>query len=115
MQHLLDVAKSEFGVDAEITRWQPTTGSATETSADEKIVQVGLEASRRYGQSNPGPFGFQGGCDLVHFRTLGAKGIVLGPGDLAVAHKPDEFVPVEEFITTASIYYDIAVAMLVAE
>lgn len=115
IQQLLDVAQQQFGVEAEIVRWQPTTGGATQTSADEKIVQVGLAASQRYGQSDPGPYGFQGGCDLVHFRALGAKGIVIGPGSLAVAHKPDEFVPIEEFIATASIYFDIAIAMLGAD
>ncbi len=115
IQQLLDVAKQQFDLSAEIVRWQPTTGGATETSADEKIVKVGLEACRRHGQSDAGPYGFQGGCDLVHFRTIGTKGIVIGPGDLAVAHKPDEFVPIEEFITCAAIYLDIAIAMMPVE
>ena len=41
----------------------------------------------------------------------GATGIVLGPGDLAVAHKPDEFVPIAE-LEAAAIYRDLALAML---
>jgi acetylornithine deacetylase len=48
----------------------------------------------------------------VHFRSVGAKGTVIGPGSLAVAHKPDEFVPVAEFEAAASIYRDVALAML---
>jgi acetylornithine deacetylase/succinyl-diaminopimelate desuccinylase len=60
----------------------------------------------------PGPFGFQGACDLVHFRGIGAQGTVIGPGDLAMAHKPDEFVPVDEFIAASLIYRDIATTML---
>ncbi|PWW02716.1 M20 family metallopeptidase [Mangrovibacter plantisponsor] len=112
IQQLLDTARQQFNVDAEIIGWQPTTGGATETDSNESIVQASLEACRRHGQPEPGPFGFQGGCDLVHFRTLGAKGVVIGPGSLAVAHKPDEFVPVEEFISAAYIYLDIALAML---
>ncbi len=47
----------------------------------------------------------------MHFRSLGAKGVVIGPGSLAVAHKPDEFVPVDEFIAAAYLYLDIALAM----
>lgn len=109
---LLALAQHESGVEAEIVRWQPTTGGATETDSSEAIVQAGLTACRAHGQPEPGPFGFQGGCDLVHFRALGAKGIVVGPGSLAVAHKPDEFVPLEEFIAAAHIYIDIARAML---
>ena len=58
------------------------------------------------------PIGFQGGCDLVHFSSVGAEGTVIGPGDLAVAHKPDEFVPLDEFITSSLIYRDVALAML---
>lgn len=115
LQQLLDHARAHSGVEAEIIAWQPTTGGATETDSSEAIVQHSLEACRRHGQPEPGPFGFQGGCDLVHFRTLGAKGVVIGPGALAVAHKPDEFVPVEEFIAAASIYLDIALAMLPVE
>ncbi|MFU9138743.1 M20 family metallopeptidase [Erwinia tasmaniensis] len=112
LQQLLETAKQQFGVEAEIVAWQPTTGGATETDSTEAIVQAGLAACRRHGQAEPGPFGFQGGCDLVHFRALGAKGVVIGPGSLAVAHKPDEFVPVDEFIAAAEIYLDIALAML---
>ncbi|WLI77371.1 M20 family metallopeptidase [Kosakonia sp. H02] len=115
LQQLLEHAKATSGIEAEITAWQPTTGGATETDSSEAIVQHSLTACRRHGQAQPGPFGFQGGCDLVHFRALGAKGVVIGPGSLAVAHKPDEFVPVEEFIAAASIYLDVALAMLAQE
>ncbi|PLL95577.1 acetylornithine deacetylase, partial [Klebsiella michiganensis] len=115
LQQLLDHAYAHAGVEAEIIAWQPTTGGATQTDSSEAIVEQSLAACRRHGQSEPGPFGFQGGCDLVHFRSLGAKGVVIGPGSLAVAHKPDEFVPVDEFIAAADIYLDIALAMLPPE
>ncbi|CAK9886054.1 MAG: hypothetical protein XXXJIFNMEKO3_02478 [Candidatus Erwinia impunctatus] len=78
-------------------------------------MQRSLNACLRHGQPHPGPFGFQGGCDLVHFRALGARGVVIGPGSLAVAHKPDEFVPAEEFFAAAAIYLDVALAMLPRE
>lgn len=112
IQHLLASAYASSGVEAEIIGWQATTGGATETDSSEAIVQHSLTACRRHGQPEAGPFGFQGGCDLVHFRALGAKGVVIGPGSLAVAHKPDEFVPVDEFIAAAAIYLDVALAML---
>ena len=74
--------------------------------------QTPLDAARRHGVEKPGPFGFQGGCDLVHFRAAGAEGVVIGPGSLAVAHKPDEFVPEDEFIPSSLVYRDVARAML---
>jgi acetylornithine deacetylase/succinyl-diaminopimelate desuccinylase len=109
---LLALARERFGVRAEIVGYKATTGGATETALDTPIVQASLAASRAHGVARPGPFGFQGGCDLVHFRKLGAQGTVIGPGDLAVAHKPDEFVPLDEFVTASLIYRDVAKAML---
>jgi acetylornithine deacetylase/succinyl-diaminopimelate desuccinylase family protein len=109
---LLIVARERFGVRAEIVDYKATTGGATETATDMPIVQASLAACRAHGVAKPGPFGFQGGCDLVHFSSVGAEGTVIGPGDLAVAHKPDEFVPVDEFITSSLIYRDVALAML---
>ena len=109
---LLMLALERFGLRAEVVDYKATTGGATETALDSPIVQASLAASRAHGVAKPGPFGFQGGCDLVHFRSIGTQGTVIGPGDLAVAHKPDEFVPVDEFITSSLIYRDVAKAML---
>ncbi len=109
---LLKDAYDRFGVKAEIVGYKATTGSATETAGDQPIVVASLEACRENGTTDPGPFGFQGGCDLVHFRSLGAQGTVIGPGSLSVAHKPDEFVPLDEFVTCSVIYRDVARKML---
>jgi acetylornithine deacetylase/succinyl-diaminopimelate desuccinylase len=109
---LLALAQARFGVRAEIIDYKATTGGATETAIDSPIVQASMAACRSYGVVDPGPFGFQGGCDLVHFRQIGVQGTVIGPGDLSVAHKPDEFVPTEEFVTASLIYRDVAISML---
>ena len=109
---LLRLANDRFGLRAEIVEWKPTTGGATETAPERPIVQASLAACRTHGIAEPGPFGFQGACDLVHFRSTGAEGVVVGPGSLSMAHKADEFVPVEEFVTSSLIYRDIAKAML---
>ncbi|MDR3514283.1 MAG: M20 family metallopeptidase [Azospirillaceae bacterium] len=109
---LLATAQARYGIRAEIVDFKPTTGGATETPASAPIVQAALTACRNNGVAAPGPYGFQGGCDLVHFRALGASGVVIGPGDLAVAHKAEEFVPLDEFINAARIYHDLALTML---
>lgn len=114
IEGLLKLAAQKFGVRAEVIEWVPTTGGATETAPDHPVVTASLAASRRYGAKVDAPQGFQGGCDLVHFRTLGAQGTVIGPGALAVAHKPNEFVPVDEFVSSSLIYRDVALAMLKA-
>ncbi len=109
---LLKEAHDRFGVKAEIVDYKATTGSATETAGDHPVVLASLTSCKENGTADPGPFGFQGGCDLVHFRALGAQGTVIGPGSLSVAHKADEFVPLDEFITCSLIYRDVARKML---
>ncbi len=111
---LSNVAAKKFGVRAEILEYIATTGGATETALNHPIVIASLAASRRHGAKVTTPQGFQGACDLVHFRSVGAQGTVIGPGSLAVAHKPDEFVPVDEFIAASLIYQDVALEMLKA-
>jgi acetylornithine deacetylase/succinyl-diaminopimelate desuccinylase len=109
---LLRTAHERFGLRAEIVDYRATTGGATQTATGEPIVQASLAACRAHGAADPGPFGFQGACDLVHFSGAGAKGTIIGPGALAVAHKPDEFVPVDELMAASLIYRDVALAML---
>ena len=109
---LTAAAAMKFGVRADILEYVATTGGATETALDHPIVIASLAASRRHGAKVTTPQGFQGGCDLVHFRSVGAQGTVIGPGSLAVAHRPDEFVPVDEFIAASLIYRDVALDML---
>ena len=96
----------------EIVDFKPTTGGATETALDHPIVEAAQRACCHHHGHATEITGFQGGCDLVHFRQVGAQGIVLGPGDLAVAHKPDEFVPEAELVLAAKIYRDIAFDLL---
>jgi len=96
----------------DIVEFKPTTGGATETAPDHPIVVATQHAcEHHHGHATP-LSGFQGGCDLVHFRSVGAQGVVLGPGALDVAHQPDEFVPIPELVMAAAIYRDVALAML---
>lgn len=105
-------AAEQAGTGMEIAEFRPTTGGATETASDHPIV-VASQAACRYHHGHATPLsGFQGGCDLVHFRSVGAQGVVLGPGALDVAHKPDEYVPIADLAMAAAIYRDVALAML---
>ena len=75
-------------------------------------MREAVAISRGHGVKFPQPGGLTGGCDLVHYRDAGAVGIVLGPGSLDVAHQPDEYVPTADLVRAATIYRDIAVAMM---
>ena len=37
------------------------------------------------------------GTDGAWLQRLGLDCIVVGPGDISVAHQPDEYMPVEEY------------------
>lgn len=112
IRDMLEAAAAPAGIRWEIAECRPTTGGATEIAADHPLVAATIEACRRHGVADATPFGFGGACDLVHFRAMGAAGLVLGPGDLAVAHQPDEFVPWDELVKSVLIYRDAALAML---
>lgn len=115
LQTMIDAAAREAGTRAEIIGYKPTTGAATETSGDHPIVGAAQSACALHNCAASPIGGFQGGCDLVHFRSLGANGVVIGAGSLEVAHKPDEFVPVDELLRSVHIYRDLAHAMFRSE
>ncbi|WP_316980262.1 M20 family metallopeptidase [Shumkonia mesophila] len=105
-------AAQQSDTDMTIVEFRPTTGGATETAPDHPVVIAAQEACTRH-NGRPSPLGgFEGGCDLVHFRSVGAHGVVVGPGSLAVAHKPNEFVPEDELVRAALIYHDIVAHMM---
>lgn len=112
IKSLLERAASEHGVDASIVSYLPTTGGATETDPQHPIVRAAIDAARANGVTNLKPYGLQGACDLVHLRSTGAQGVVMGPGRLDVAHKPDEFVPEDELMQACRIHRDVVLALL---
>lgn len=112
IESMLANAQREDGIESHIVECRPTTGGAAETPTGHKTVAAAIAAARANGIADPTPIGFQGACDFVHFRDAGAQGVVLGPGDLAVAHKPDEFVPRAELEAAVLIYRDMALSLL---
>jgi succinyl-diaminopimelate desuccinylase len=112
IEEMLAQAWASDEVDAEVLAYLPTTGGAAETRPDEPIVSAALECSQRHGVTTREPYGLQGACDLVHFRSLGAQGVVMGPGRLDAAHKPDESVPQNELLQASLIHRDIVLSLM---
>lgn len=63
---------------------------ATETPADAPLVRMLEEATGQAG----GTVAF--GTEAPQMTALGAHAVVLGPGDIRVAHRTGEFVPIDE-------------------
>ncbi len=71
---------------------------ATDQPADLEVARVMSKVLASQGADTgayPGHFC----CDLRHFVNQGGMtGIVFGPGSIAQAHKPDEYIPVAEYL-----------------
>lgn len=50
------------------------------------------------------PVGFNAGCDMSKFVGAGIPTVICGPGSLAQAHKPDEYVPVDQVLDAVAIH-----------
>ena len=61
-----------------------------ETPQDSPLVKFMAEASGK----EPGTIAF--GTEAPQMMALGAQAVVFGPGDIRVAHRTGEFVPVDE-------------------
>lgn len=84
----IDKALAEHSLQVE---YVPATGSipAFETPADAEVVRVAEKltcaAARAVMFGTEGPF----------FQQLGLETLILGPGNIDVAHQPNEFLPLE--------------------
>ena len=109
LQALLQRARDSDDVIADLVEVRMAAGGC-ETPSTARVVRAALAAATRQGRS-PVAGGLTGGCDLVHFHALGSPGIILGPGSLNLAHKPDEYVPQAELAEASLIYRDIVLGM----
>jgi acetylornithine deacetylase/succinyl-diaminopimelate desuccinylase-like protein len=64
--------------------------------AEEVCAEVTGRAPEVYGA------GF--GCDMTHFRGIGAEAVILGPGDIDRAHRPDEYIGIDELLDGTRVY-----------
>ena len=53
-----------------------------------------------------------GGLDTRYFQERGVAAATYGPGGIAVAHMPDEYVPISELVNAARVYAALAERML---
>ena len=56
-----------------------------------------------------------GGLDTRYFQERGIPAVTYGPGGIAVAHMPDEYVPVSELVGAARVYAALAEKYLARE
>lgn len=76
---------------------------ASAAPVEDPLVQSMLGANERLGLSTE-PTGFSMGTDGRFFAQKGIPTIVYGPGDPSLAHKPDEWVGIDEIMDAARAY-----------
>lgn len=97
-------------VEVTLSDW---AGAATEAPVDDPLVQAMIGANARLGLSTE-PTGFSMATDGRFFARAGYPTIVYGPGDPSLAHKPNEWVGIDE-IMDATRAYAIAMVRLIGE
>ena len=112
MQSILAAVRVEFpGLEADMTI--PYCLPPVEISADAPIVRWLCEATAAFTGRQPNLTGMRATTDAA---TLAGNGgiptVVFGPGSITQAHKPDEFIDINEMIDAACIYTYTAVQLL---
>jgi acetylornithine deacetylase/succinyl-diaminopimelate desuccinylase family protein len=87
----------------------------SETDPTQRIVDSALRATSRVRQTDAVPVGFNAGCDMSKLVGAGVPTIICGPGSLAQAHGPNEYVPAQQVVDAASVYELIIRDMLSTE
>lgn len=80
----------------------------SETQVTEGVVTSALRAVNGVGRAQPRPVGFNAGCDMSKLVGIGIPTVICGPGELAQAHGPDEYVDEQQVRDAVDVYEAIA-------
>ena len=82
-----------------------TNRQPVETDPDAEIIRMSMEASKTVLGLELNPCGVKFYTDAsVFVPALGLPVLVLGPGDEKMAHQPDEYVEIENYIAAIKLY-----------
>jgi acetylornithine deacetylase/succinyl-diaminopimelate desuccinylase family protein len=104
------VRRSRPDIDVMLDRMLPTTGGPSELDSGHALVKLALSSASTATAQPVSVSGLSGACDMTHFRSHGIPCVVLGPGDSAQAHQPDEHIDIHELNQGAVAYALFAIA-----
>jgi acetylornithine deacetylase/succinyl-diaminopimelate desuccinylase-like protein len=87
-----------------IEGYLPTSGPPSETPREARLVGLAVEAVGEVTGTPGEVYGAGFGCDMTHFRGIGAEAVILGPGDIDRAHKADEYIELAELEAGRQVY-----------
>jgi succinyl-diaminopimelate desuccinylase len=90
---------------------EPRGRQAIEADPD-SLVSRALQAATRHIGKEIVLTGFFAATDGKHFAPMGWPTLIMGPGDPATAHTPDEWVGIDEVLEATRLYALAALALL---
>jgi succinyl-diaminopimelate desuccinylase len=90
----------------------PRSGRLAIEADPQSPVSQALQAATRHIGKEVVLTGFFAGTDGKHFAKRGWPTLIMGPGDPATAHTPDEWVGIDEVIEATKLYALTALALL---
>ncbi len=97
-------AQEQFpGSRVYVDHYLVTTGPAAETAADSELVTTAFAAAEAATGEKQEPFGLTCNTDMNHFVGRGIPTIIIGPGTITVAHKPNEYVELDQLEKTCAV------------
>jgi acetylornithine deacetylase/succinyl-diaminopimelate desuccinylase-like protein len=75
------------------------------------VVELRRVMASRTGR-DPGVHGMMATCDAGLLAEMGIPTVIFGPGDLELAHKPDERVQIDQLAQGAEVYAALIVGLL---
>lgn len=101
-ERLCQDAQEKFpGSRVYVDHYLVTTGPAAETAADTELVRRAFAAAEKVTGEPQLPFGLTCNTDMNHFTRAGIPTVIIGPGTITVAHKPNEYVELSQLENTA--------------
>src|SRR5438067_6470904 len=108
---LAEVRARRPDIDVQIARMLATTGGASEMDGKHPLVELAVASATAATGRRATVIGLSGACDMTHFRAHGVPCVVLGPGDSAQAHQPDEHIDLHELNQGAAAYSVLAMVV----
>lgn len=97
-------AQEKFpGSKVYVDHYLVTTGPAAETRPENELVKTAFAAAEATVGEKQIPFGLTCNTDMNHFTRKGIPTVIIGPGTITVAHKPNEYVELAQLEKTAAV------------
>jgi len=101
---VIEECKKHYNIDVRIKGLIETTGGPAEIEETADIARIACQAVHEVTGWKPKVGGLFGTCDMVHLVSAGIPTVVLGPGDITLAHTADEHIDIRELHQAAKVY-----------